>query len=321
MAHIVTRPSWQLPESEATSEAVFRDRRRILKQMGLGAIAAAGALSPLRAFAQDELPAPPAPLGPPFPDFTKPDKFKDAGRKITPEELATGYNNFYEFSFQKHLPRYYAKDFRLNPYVLKIDGLVDNPIEIGLEEIEKLGLEQRVYRFRCVEAWSMTVPWIGVPLHKLLKKAGVKPEATHVRFLSFLDKEQAPNQRLQTQYPWPYYEGLTVEEAMNELALVTTGHYGKRLAPQSGTPLRVVLPWKYGFKGPKSVVHMTLTDSQPKTFWNDLIPNEYGFTANVNPGKPHPRWSQATERDIETGERIPTLMLNGYEEYVAKLYS
>lgn len=320
MAHIHIRPEWQLPEHEATSESTYENRRTFLKAMGLGTIGLAGAgMFPGRVAGAQEAAASPKPLGPPLPEFSKPEAFWDAGRKLTPEELATGYSNFYEFSFQKHLVKPAAKDFRINPYTLSIDGLVDTPVELGLEDIEALGLEQRVYRFRCVEAWSMTVPWLGVPLHKVLAKAGVKSDAKYIAFTSFDDDKQAPNMNYPG-YPFPYYEALTIEEAMNELTLVTTGLYGKRLPPQNGTPLRVTIPWKYGFKGPKSVVKMTLTNEKPKTFWSD-ISSEYKFEANVEPEVDHPRWSQATERDLETGERIPTIKYNGYGEYVAKLYS
>ena len=319
MAHIHIRPEWQLPENAATPENVYRNRREFLQQMGLGAIGlgAAGWLGGVSAFAQDAAKEV-KPLGPPLAEFTKPEAFADVGRKITNEEVATGFTNFYEFSFQKQMAKVTAKDFRINPYTLTIDGLVDKPTEIGLEDIEKIGLEQRVYRFRCVEAWSMVVPWLGVPLHKVLEKAGVKDEAKYIAFTSF-DDDQAPNMNYPG-YPFPYYEALTIEEAMNELTLVTTGMFGKRLPPQNGTPLRVIIPWKYGFKGPKSVVKMTLTKEKPKTFWSD-VSKEYTFEANVEPDVPHPRWSQAEERVVETGEKIPTLKYNGYGDYVAKLYA
>lgn len=314
MPFIIRHPSWFLPEHCTTDETAYRSRRRFLEALGLGGLAMA-----VPAWAQRGRSGPPRPHGVvPFPDYGRNPRFADAGRPLTREEVAVSYNNFYEFSLKKDQVRFVAAKFTLDPYILEIDGLVERPLKLGLKEIEKLGLEERVYRFRCVEAWSMTVPWLGVPLAAVLRRAGVKPEAKFVAFKSFYDPNQAPNQRNAT-YPWPYYEGLRMSEAMNELAFVATGLYGQRLLPQSGTALRIVLPWKYGFKGPKSVVRITLMHKQPPTFWTDAS-NEYTFEANVNPRVPHPRWSQASERDIGTGERIPTLPYNGYGEQVARLY-
>ena len=229
------------------------------------------------------------------------------------------YNNFTEFSPNKDDVRTLARDWRIDPYGLVIDGLVERPGTIGLERVEALGLEERIYRFRCVEAWSMTVPWGGVPLAALLRHVGVKSNATHVAFSSVHDPAHMPGQR-NPYFTWPYYEGLTIAEAMNELAFVATGLYGKRLSPQNGAPLRIVLPWKYGFKGPKSVVRMTLTDHQPKTFWNDMAADEYDFFGNVDPTVPHSRWTQASEKVLSSGDQIPTLPYNGYGAQVASLY-
>jgi sulfoxide reductase catalytic subunit YedY len=259
----------------------------------------------------------------PLPAFEKNPAFADAGRPITSLEddyNPLTFNNFYEFGFDKESPAQNAKDFKLDPYTLEIDGLVDAPLKLDLDQIEKLGLEERVYRFRCVEAWAMTVPWLGVPLKKVLEQVTIKPEAKYVAFRTFHDPERAIGQR-DNRYKWPYQEGLRLDEAMNELTLAVTGMYGKRLLPQNGTPLRIIVPWKYGYKGPKSVVKMSLVAEQPSTLWNDAIPTEYKFYSNIDPEVPHPRWSQASEKllaDVVT--RVPTQWYNGYGEYVADLY-
>lgn len=307
------RPDWFIHEREATAESQFIDRRKFLKAMGIGGAMVATMPS---CFAQAQTNE----LMPPLPDYTKNDKYADAGRDITRENLVQGYNNFYEFGFSKTDPAKNAKNFKIDPYVLKIDGLCENPIELDLDQIEALGLEERVYRFRCVEAWSMTVPWIGVPLAKIIEKAKPTNKAKFIAFKSFYDPEKAPGQR-DTRYPWPYFEGLRLDEAMNELTLVTTGYYGKRLLPQSGTPLRIIAPWKYGYKGPKSIVQMTFVDEQPETYWNTAIPSEYKFYSNVDPEVPHPRWSQAKEQYLGGYLKDkPTLFYNGYGEQVAHMY-
>jgi sulfoxide reductase catalytic subunit YedY len=317
MTAVITPPSWRLPDSAATDEGVYLNRRTLLKSFGLlGMVAAANP-----AFAQ-LVPSttPPPNAVPPLPNFQRNPAHDELERPITDEDVATSYNNFYEFSTSKTAVKHVAKDFQLDPYTLTVDGLVDKPMTFGLEEIEKLGLEERVYRFRCVEAWAMTVPWLGVPLAALLKKAGIKSDAKYVAFKSFHDPEQAPGQT-NRQFQWPYYEGLRLDEAMNELTMLTTGMYGKRLPPQNGSPLRVIVPWKYGYKGPKSVVQISLVREKPRTFWNDAIPSEYGFESNVEPQVPHPRWSQATERLIPDGAgRVATLLYNGYAEQVMQLY-
>jgi sulfoxide reductase catalytic subunit YedY len=313
MAHIIQKPSWYLHENETTPEHIFRNRRAFLKTLGLGGMAVAGLSSPVWA----QTPTASNPL----PSYSRNPDFADAGRPVTTEELTTTFNNFYEFGFSKSAPAHNAAGFNLDPYTLKIGGLVDKPTELDLDQIETLDFQERICRFRCVEAWGMTVPWLGVPLRKIVQLAKPKSSAKYIAFKTFYDPEKAPGQK-DKRYRWPYYEGLRLDEAMNDLAFVATGHYGKRLVPQSGTPLRLILPWKYGYKGPKSIVEMTFTDTEPKTFWNDANPNEYKFYSNVDPQVNHPRWSQAKERWLGEGDKTrDTEWYNGYGEQVASLYS
>lgn len=319
MPNIHVKPDWYLPESAATPEPVYRNRREFLKTLGLGGLMLAGAGCGSAFMAENDVAAPA--IDKPLPAYETNKDYADPGRPLSDTKDVTTFNNFYEFGLQKDEPAKYAKGFKIDPYVLKIDGLVNNPVELDLDAIEKLGLEERRYRFRCVEAWGMTVPWLGVPLAKIVAKADPKPEAKFVAFKSFLDPEHAIGQQRYKQYPWPYFEGLRLDEATNELTLAVTGMYGKRLPAQSGTPLRVITPWKYGYKGPKSVVHMTFVDRQPPTFWNTAVPSEYKFYSNVDPQVPHPRWSQASEWWL--GDRVtrhPTQWYNGYQDQVAKMY-
>lgn len=256
----------------------------------------------------------------------KNDKFKGEGLKITKEELATSYNNFYEFSFDKDEPKKKVAGWNLTSnWPIEVGGLVENKKTYTLDELINLagGIEERVYRFRCVEAWSMVVPWAGFPLANLIEKLKPKANAKYVRFQTFGDKKIGPNIGTQTGYPWPYTEGLTMAEARHPLTLIATGMYGKPLPKQNGAPLRLVVPWKYGFKSIKSIVKIDFVEEQPKTLWNQLASSEYGFYANVNPKVDHPRWSQASERVLDSSlfpKRQPTLMFNGYEKEVASLY-
>ncbi|GJE58070.1 protein-methionine-sulfoxide reductase catalytic subunit MsrP [Methylobacterium trifolii] len=297
--------SWELPERLATPEAVFLNRRALIG--GAAALAAGSAFPGHPAFAAGEEPYPAA---------------RNAAytldRAVTPERFSADYNNFYEFGTAKTvLPA--ANALKTKPWTIKVDGLVEKPFETGVDDlIRKLGLEERLYRHRCVEAWSMAVPWTGFPLAKLLALAKPSAGAKYVRFETFLDRSMAPGQR--TFYPWPYVEGLTMEEASNDLAFVVTGIYGKPLPNQFGAPIRLALPWKYGFKSIKSIVKVSFVAERPKTFWEGLGPSEYGFWANVNPAVSHPRWSQASERVLGTDQRVPTLLYNGYGEQVAGLY-
>jgi sulfoxide reductase catalytic subunit YedY len=238
---------------------------------------------------------------------------------VTPEEVAAHYNNFYEFSEDKLEVHRLAENFRMKPWQVEVGGLVEKPRTFDLDDLAKLGSEERVYRFRCVEAWSMVVPWSGVPLARLLDQCRPLATAKFVRFVSFLRPEEAPNQK-NTKYEWPYYEGLRMDEARHDLTLLVTGVYGHALPAQHGGPVRIIVPWKYGYKSPKSIVKIELVDHQPHTFWEDQQFNEYPFLSNVDPTVPHPRWSQATERVIGTGERRATEPFNGYAQQVAALY-
>ena len=241
-------------------------------------------------------------------------------RPVTPESTNTSYNNFYEFGTHKNIASA-AEALPIRPWEVKIDGLVEKEQTFAIDElIRKMPLEERLYRHRCVEAWSMTVPWTGFPLADLVKLAAPLGDATYLRMETFMMPDVATGQK-QIWYPWPYVEGLTIAEATNELAFLVTGAYGKPVAKAMGAPLRLHLPWKYGFKSIKSVVRFTFTDERPVSFWEQLADTEYGFWANVNPEVPHPRWSQAMERDITTNESIPTRLFNGYAEYVAGLYT
>jgi sulfoxide reductase catalytic subunit YedY len=310
--HIIHRRGWDIPEHLATPEHLFFNRRQFLAAGG----AAALSLSPQIAMAQRiaDLPDPSASLYP----FKRNETFK-LDRPLTDEAVNAAYNNFYEFGSSKLIAKA-AQELPIRPWTIKIDGLVEKPQEIGIDDLmKKMPLEERLYRHRCVEAWSMTIPWSGFAFAKLVEFAKPLSNAKYVRMETFLNPKVASGQR-QTWYPWPYVEGLTIAEATNELAFLATGAYGHTMAKQHGAPLRLAVPWKYGFKSIKSIVRFSFTDKQPKSFWEALQASEYGFWANVNPEVPHPRWSQATERVLGSDERIPTKLFNGYGEYVAGLY-
>ena len=307
---LIRRPGWHLPDALATPEALVFNRRSLL------AGAAATALAPALARAQRtaDAPDPTADLYP----ARRNDKYT-LDRPITDERINGHYNNFYEFGMDKEVADR-AQALLTRPWTIKIDGMVEQPIEIGIDDlIRKVGLEERTYRHRCVEAWSMAIAWTGFPFAKLLDLARPLGSAKYVRMESFLDRKMATGQRM-TWYPWPYVEGLTMAEATNELAFLVTGAYGHPLAKQHGAPLRLAVPWKYGFKSAKSIVRFSFVEKRPVGLWEELQSSEYGFWANVNPAVPHSRWSQATEEVIGTGERRPTLIFNGYGEYVAYLY-
>ncbi len=292
-----------LKSSEITPEPLYWDRRAFLATLGAGAAFAGSALG-----AADNPPA----VGTPYglqPDDT-----------ATPWEDVTGYNNFYEFGTAKEDPRANAQAFKTRPWTVKVDGLVNKPGEYALEDFLKpSAVEDRIYRHRCVEAWSMVVPWRGIPLADVLKRADPAPKAQFVELTTLYDPKQMPGQRAPVLI-WPYTEGLRLDEAMHPLTLLATGVYGRTLPNQNGAPLRLVTPWKYGFKGCKSIVRIKLTEKMPRTAWNDAAPQEYGFYCNVNPGVDHPRWSQASERRIGEFKKRKTLMFNGYPE-VASLYA
>ncbi len=311
--HVIRRRGWEIPERLATPEHLFVDRRAFLAATG----AAALSLSPEFAFAQRaaDLPDPTKDLYP-----AKRNEAFVLDRAVTDEKINTNYNNFYEFGTSKNVARA-AQALPLRPWTVKIDGMVEKAQEIGIDDlIRRMPLEERLYRHRCVEAWSMAIPWSGFPLAKLVELAKPLSSAKYLRMETFLDKSVAPGQR-QTFYPWPYVEGVTMAEATNELAFLVTGAYGKPVSKVQGAPMRLALPWKYGFKSIKSITKFTFTDQRPKSYWEALQASEYGFWANVNPEVPHPRWSQATEEVLGTGgKRVPTLLFNGYGDHVADLY-
>jgi methionine sulfoxide reductase catalytic subunit len=310
--HVIRRRGWEIPERLATPEHLLFNRRALLAATG----AAALSLSPKMALAQriSDLPDPTKDLYP----ASRNEKYT-LDRPVTDEKINTNYNNFYEFGSTKSVTKA-AQALKLRPWTVKIDGMVEAPQEIGIDDlIRKMPLEERLYRHRCVEAWSMTIPWSGFPFAKLVELAKPLSSAKYVRMETFLDPSVAPAQK-QSWYPWPYVEGLTIAEATNELAFLVTGAYGKPVSKVQGAPLRLAVPWKYGFKSIKSIVRFNFTDQRPKSYWEALQASEYGFWANVNPQVPHPRWSQATEELIGRNERRPTLLFNGYAEYVGDLY-
>ncbi len=316
---------WQLPERAATPEAHYLDRRKLLTGMGIGGlILAAPAL--LRVGGTTGV----APTAVPVPSAVA-DEVSAAiraasrneryqvDRPLTAEIHATTYNNFYEFGSHKEIWGA-AQALQARPWEVRIDGLVEREMTLDVDDLlRRIPAEERVYRHRCVEAWSMIVPWAGFPMKALVDFARPLSATRYVEMHTFFDPEAAPGQR-QSWYPWPYVEGLTIAEATNELAFLVTGLYGKPLPKQNGAPLRLAVPWKYGFKSIKSIVRFRFTDARPRTFWERIQPEEYGFWANVNPEVPHPRWSQATERVLGTNTRIPTRLFNGYAEFVGHLY-
>ena len=319
----------KLASSEITPEHIYRSRRDFLKLIGIGAVA-----SSLAACATDGAASATGDETDPSADVVNTveptaevlpfasQMTDELGRELTRYEDVTNYNNFYEFSMMKAAVAPVAEDFPTSPWSVEVGGLVNKPRTFDMEEIYSLfEEEERIYRMRCVEAWSMVIPWLGFPLRKLIDMVEPQSSAKFVYFETKLDKENMPFVH-RNMFEWPYTEGLRLDEAMHDLTILSTGLYGKRLLPQNGAPLRLVVPWKYGFKSIKSIVKIHLVEEMPKTFWNQSAPDEYGFYANVNPKVPHPRWSQATETLIGSGiARTDTLMFNGYEEEVASLYT
>lgn len=317
---IKARKPWEIAEREVTPEHLFLNRRRFFETLGVAGIAGLAAWSGLGG-AVDALAAPHAASANRIYPVRRNPKFV-LDERLTNEAVAARYNNFYEFSEDKEAVSRLVGSFQTQPWQIEVTGLVAKPRKFDVDElIRGMPLEERIYRFRCVEAWAMVVPWTGFAFRELVKLVEPKPTARFVRFVSFLRPDQAPGQKRATWYPWPYFEGLTIEEAMNELTLLVTGIYGHELPKQHGAPLRIIVPWKYGYKSIKSIIRIEFTAKRPPTFWNTVVPQEYDFWSNVNPNKPHPRWSQATERLVDTGERQPTLLYNGYASYVAQLYA
>ncbi len=300
-----TRFKSDIPSSEITPKEVYLSRRDFIKAagfMGLGALLAACAPNVAGTSATSSTPGQALP------------------NELNTFEDITNYNNYYEFSTDKESVAPLSKDFKSRPWTVEVGGLVNKPKTYDVDDlIKKFQPEGRVYRLRCVEAWSMVIPWMGFPLAKLLNEVEPTSQAKYVRFEAIHDPEQMPGQKSPS-YPWPYQEGLRLDEAMHDLAILATGLYGDLLPNQNGAPIRLVVPWKYGFKSIKGIVKIELTDQQPATLWSSVSPNEYGFYSNVNPNVSHPRWSQASERRIGELARRPTLMFNGYEDQVAYLY-
>lgn len=306
---------WEMKESLATPESVFRDRRRFLA--GAAGAIFAPALLACEKKAAAEGDATPDPSAGLYPVKRNPKYTLD--RDLTAEADATTYNNYYEFGTSKDIYEA-AQALPIRPWTITIDGMVAKPQTIDIDALLKaMPLEERLYRHRCVEAWSMAVPWSGFPLSALVKMAEPQSGAKFLRFETFMNADVAPGQS-DPLYPWPYIEGLTIEEATNDLAFVATGVYGKPMPKQNGAPFRLALPWKYGFKSAKAIQRITFTDEQPLGLWQALQSSEYGFYANVNPAFPHPRWSQESERVLGSGERVATQIFNGYGEFVAGLY-
>lgn len=306
---------WEIPEREVTPQGIYLNRRKFLASAAAAAIAGGvGTIPP--SWADARVPS----------QWLRQLRAKrnpeyEVDMPITSEGVATAFNNYYEFTEIKNQVHKLATDFEARPWEIEIKGLVEKGRKIDVDDlIRQMGFEERVYRHRCVEAWSMTVPWIGFPMKKFVEWCAPQPEARFVRMVSFFKPGQAEGQRKSDWYPWPYHEALSLEEATNQMTLLTVGMYGKTLPNQNGSPLRLITPWKYGFKGIKGITKFEFVKKNPATFWNTVVPAEYDFWANIDPGKPHPRWSQATERVVETGERIPTHLYNGYGKYVAYLY-
>jgi len=303
--------------SEITPEHLYLSRRDFLKSMGIvsasvmmlaacqgselsddeSSIPGPGSDAPIAGIGVDE-------LGDPLTSFVD----------------ITGYNNFYEFTSDKTEVARLSKDFRTSPWEVQVGGLVKNPKTYSVDDLKRFSVQERIYRLRCVEGWSMAIPWTGFPMAELLNQAEPTSEAKYVRFESLYDPDQLPGQKSKW-FQWPYVEGLRLDEAMHDLTILSTGLYGKDLLPQNGAPIRLVVPWKYGFKSIKSIVKIDLVTKMPISLWMAAAPKVYGFYSNVNPNVPHPQWSQATERRVGELERRKTLMLNGYEEEVAPLYA
>ncbi len=317
---IKIKHGWELPEAAATSEDLFLNRRRLLKAaaagplvLGAGSILAACDEAPRQA--QAETPGDPSAGLYPVernPRYT-------IERPLTSEELATTYNNYYEFGSSKNIWQK-AQALPIRPWRVRLSGMVEQEQELDIDDLlARMPLEERLYRHRCGEAWSMTVPWSGFPLRSLVELAKPLSSAKYLKMVSFQDPGNAPGQKA-SWYPWPYVEGLTLAEATHELAFIATGIYGKPMPKQNGAPLRLAVPWKYGFKSTKGLVSFEFTDQRPVSFWEAIQKSEYGFWANVNPKVPHPRWSQATERVLGADGRVPTQLYNGYAEFVGDLY-
>jgi sulfoxide reductase catalytic subunit YedY len=335
----------KIDRSEITPEHLYLSRRQFMKRFAAAAAATVGtgvlaacATSPAETSASTETSEPATSTDTPVATSSAPEEATptagaeptapvwptvsaetdELGDPLTADQAINSYNNYYEFTFSKEGVAQLAKDFETHPWSVEVGGLVANPRTLNLADLLAYPMQERIYRLRCVEAWSMVIPWIGFPLGTLLADVEPTAEAQYVRFETVYDPEQMPNQQSGT-FPFPYVEGLRLDEAMHDLTILAMGLYGKPLTPQTGAPIRLVVPWKYGFKSIKSIVKIELVSEMPETTWSSVTPSEYGFYANVNPNVPHPRWSQATERRIGESGRRKTLLFNGYDE-VAPLY-
>jgi sulfoxide reductase catalytic subunit YedY len=301
----------KIKSSEITPEHHYLSRRGFLKGMGvISASAMVLAACRGQSLSSTDIPATMKVSSTP----------EGVGEPLTSFEAITNYNNYYEFSTNKEAVARLAKEFSTSPWKIEVGGLVNNPKTFDLDDLEKFSQQERIYRLRCVEAWSMVIPWVGFPLAEMLREVEPTSGAKYVRFETIYDPNQMPGQKSDW-YQWPYIEGLRLDEAMHDLTMLATGLYGQPLLPQSGAPVRLVVPWKYGFKSIKAIVKIDLVEEMPTSLWMAAAPNEYGFYANVNPEVSHPRWSQASERRIGESSRQKTIMFNGYEEEVAHLYS
>ncbi len=322
-----------IPCLEPTPREVFFSRRKFMASMGLGIAAVSSQACTSSPFSISVFSSGPE-IGPEEmlqPPISRPGTFpakrnaayelpSSIGHELTPREVAGSHNNFYEFLPGRGGPVWkHAGDFVVDPWKIEIKGECNNRMTLDLDDLFKFEHEERLYHFRCVERWAMNVPWSGFPLSKLIEKADPKPSAKYLRFTTAYVPKSMPGARQSPYYPWPYVEALRLDEAMNELAMVVTGAYGEPLLKQHGAPARIIVPWKYGYKNPKSIVKIEFVKRQPKIFWQ-IQPHEYGFLSNVNPFIPHPRWSQAQSRWLGSDEPFSTPIFNGYERYVADLY-
>ena len=325
MPHFHKRPAWWIPHLQPTDEQAFFSRRRFLASLGVGGVTLAGSIGACRRDAEaGPTPSPTThPVGPDALTAARNAKYK-LDRKMTREEAVRRYVNYYEFdAADKPRAVRLAQELTIHPWTVKVGGLVKKPKTFDIDDLlQRFALEERLYRHRCVETWAMALPWIGFPLRALLDWVEPLSAAKFVRFVSFMRPEEAPGQRIGSGYPWPYHEGLRLDEARNELAFLAVGAFGRRLAKQNGAPIRLVVPWKYGYKSIKAIVEIQLVDKQPPTFWNTVNAHEYGFYSNVDPAVPHPRWSQAKEWMIDGGRlnKRDTLPYNGYAKLVAGMY-
>lgn len=314
---IKVKRGWELPESAAMDESAYINRRTLLKGLTIGSLLPGAAMAGGAGMREAHAAADPSAGLYPVP---RNERYKVEERGLTSEVDATTYNNFYEFGTSKYISEE-AQAMNIRPWEIEFDGLVEKPFKIDIDTLlSKVQLETRIYRFRCVERWAMTVPWSGFQMSQLVEMAKPLGSARYIKMQTLADEESMPNLAANW-YPWPYTEGVTMDEAMNELAFMVTGLFDKPVPKQNGAPLRIMLPWKYGFKSIKSIVRFTFTEERPVSYWEELQGAEYGFWANVNPDVPHPRWPQHQEQLLTSKDIVPTKLYNGYAEFVADMYT